>query len=429
MKKKRITGFVSVFAIIATIFSNFVLLEKYIYEDVYKEYPEFTNNTIWIFSLFAFVGVIIAVLKIKKSKSYSFAKTGSIGFMLLAANQFLIGFFNLYNIQVFLNLTKINSITFIVTLVYMCFVAFTGIYVCFALLSAVEAAGNDLGKRIVVSFFVLSVLAIFCPNVLAYPLFFMIISAFLFVAAFFVAGNCSENVEIKECNDKKIVPFSILEFVFMMVGAAYIKTVPYYNGSEKVLSSYGVSFAIPALLAVTIFLIIKLIKKDNVLFAVSGIMFAVATILSGVYCDNITVFTICYVVAMSGWFINIAFAFDYIFSNTGYVKGIIVCACTILLPAVIGYIIAVIATKGFGYMNDVFSAIYLEPLRTNAEISKGLTPNADGEFAAYKGIGEVIKLTYRRNIHYASPIVAYVCGGVSSLVSIVDSFLNKTKSK
>ena len=130
MKKKRITGFVSVFAIIATIFSNFVLLEKYIYEDVYKEYPEFTNNTIWIFSLFAFVGVIIAVLKIKKSKSYSFAKTGSIGFMLLAANQFLIGFFNLYNIQVFLNLTKINSITFIVTLVYMCFVAFTGIIFC-----------------------------------------------------------------------------------------------------------------------------------------------------------------------------------------------------------------------------------------------------------------------------------------------------------
>ena len=198
----------------------------------------------------------------------------------------------------------------------------------------------------------------------------MIISAFLFVAAFFVAGNCSENVEIKECNDKKIVPFSILEFVFMMVGAAYIKTLPYYNGSENVLSSYGVSFAIPALLAVTIFLIIKLIKKDNVLFAVSGIMFAVATILSGVYCDNITVFTICYVVAMSGWFINIAFAFDYIFSNTGYVKGIIVCACTILLPAVIGYIIAVIATKGFGFMNDVFCAIYLDPLVSKIKLNQ-----------------------------------------------------------
>ncbi len=103
--------------------------------------------------------------------------------------------------------------------------------------------------------------------------------------------------------------------------------------------------------------------------------------------------------------------------------------CTILLPAVIGYIIAVLAIKGFGYMNGVFSAIYLEPLRTNAEISKGLTPNADGGFAAYKGIGEVIKLTYRRNIHYASPIVAYVCGGVSLLVSIVGGFLNKTKSK
>lgn len=428
--KKLLTGFISVFAIIATIFTDFVLLEKYIYEDVYKEYPEFTNNTIWLFSIFVFVGLIITVVSFKKSSRYSFVKAGSIGFMLLAANQLLIGLLNIYNVQTLLSLLKINSITFVIALLYMSLVMFSGIYICFAIPGAVNIAGKDLGKMIVISFLVLSVFASFCPDVLSYPSFIIIVSFILFVAAFLVIGNGDENVETKASDDKTIVPFAIIEFMFMMAGAAFIKTVPYYTGAEKLISSNVVSFILPSLIAVAIFLIINSInstKKQNLLLVLPLIMFAISAILSGIYCNNATVFAICYVVAIGSWFANIAFAFNYIFENKSYLQGFLISVCVILLPSVIGYIVAVLATQGFGYMNDIFSAIYLEPLRTNAEISKGLMPNADGEIETYKGIGEVIKLTYRRNLHIASPIVAYVCGGLSLLTSIIAGFLHKTK--
>lgn len=429
MIKKQITGFLSVFSIIATLFSNFVLLEKYIYADAYKEYPEFTNNTIWIFLIFAFIGLIITALKLKSKKGYSFSKTGSIGFMLLGANQLLIGIFNLYNIQTVLNLVKVNSITFIISLVYMCFVAFTGIYIWFAFLGAVSLAQKDLGKMIISSFLVLSLIALLCPNVLSYPLFIIIISVVLFVCAFLVTENSNETALTKQNSKNKITIFGVSEFLFMMVGAAYIKTAPYYNGAEKIIDNYAFSFVLPALLSAILFFILKSIKNENIPFVVSTIVFAIGAIFTGLYKDNVIVFTICYTAAMCGWFVNIAFAFEYIFKNCSHIKAIVVVAFVILLPSVIGYVVAVVATKGFGYLNDVFSAIYLEPLRTNAEINKGLIENADGEIEAYKGIGEVIKLTYRRNLHIASPIVAYACGSMSLIASLIGCFLSKIKSK
>lgn len=417
---------------VAALFVQFAVFEPYIYQDAFKEFTEFNNNFIWMYALFFAVGgVIYSSLCRKKLKSgFYFAFWGCL--------TTLAGVLSVSLIQTLTRHLKINSITIMMPLIYcvlLCLAA-TVQYAAFdGIVKKIASEGRSVVAPICAAIALAAVVLLIVPYHLSYKA--VIIASGVLLAASAILVDDSEKTalydlgsiqnEAENCgiNSKVKTSFALGGLIVFTFGIAILVA------NIRAFAEYYVYRAqdlcvLCIVVAVSVFAGRKLYRKfkeKKVLQVVSAILFFISLLVM-TFCRGYVLTLIMSIVAAAGGVIQLSYITNTLRASgfAGKKNFASLSIVFIALAFVLGYWTGVYMTYGGGHMTDILAGIYLEPIRTNSMIAKGLTPDSNGVYAEYSGIGERVALSYKRFAYIPSSYVFLISAAICE-VSFVANIL------
>lgn len=430
---------------VAALFVQFLIFEPYIYQDAFKEFTQFNNNFVWMYAIFFVIGAVIYSLRSKN-------KRGNAGIRLAVWGSLvtLTGCISLPLLQTLLRHVKINSLTMIMPLIYcvlLCFAA-TVQYATFdCIVRKIVSDKRSVILPVCIAVFVVSVVLIIIPYHLSYKA-VIIMSGILLMASAFIVDNHKEtdstvmfiNIDSEDNNrtGKGMIAWLFIEPIIFMFGLAILLAnigsfAEYYAYRSQDLSILFIVVSISAFAGRKMYLKCN----ANRLFPVlSAIIYFVALVVMTFTRSYIFILLTSAIASISGT-IQISYFIKAV-QTSGYMKKKIYVAVSIIavtLSFMLGYWAGVYMTMGGGQMTDILAGIYLEPIRTNSMIAKGLVPDASGNYVEYAGIGERIALSYKRFEYHPSSYVILISAAVCEVAFIINTVLyyfvgrNKVKAQ
>lgn len=408
---------------VAALFVQFAVFEPYIYQDAFKEFTEFNNNFIWMYALFFAVGgVIYSSLCRKKLKS---------GFYLAfwGCLTTLAGVLSVSLIQTLTRHLKINSITIMMPLIYcvlLCLAA-TVQYAAFdGIVKKIASEGRSVVAPICAAIVLAAVVLVIMPYHLSYKA-VIIASGVLLVAGAFLVDDSEKTVlyDLGSINSKVKTSFALGGLIVFTFGIAILVA------NIRAFAEYYVYRAqdlcvLCIVVAVSVFAGRKLYRKfkeKKLLQAVSAILFFISLLVI-TFCSGYVLTLIMSIVAAAGGVIQLSCITNTLRASgfAGKKNFASLSIVFIALAFVLGYWTGVYMTYGGGHMTDILAGIYLEPIRTNSMIAKGLAPDSNGVYAEYAGIGERVALSYKRFAYIPSSYVILISAAICE-VSFVANIL------
>ena len=416
----------SIFAIIYTLFLQFFSLEKYIYNDIYKEFPFFTNNFVWLFALAFILGAGLYLLFEKFNKTKS---EGMVSVLLLvwAGLSLFVGFVTLYVLQTILHTTKVNSITMLYPVIFAVFGMVMGasLFPMIAKLSKKITYYNiSIANTIFVAILFASSLNILAPKAISYNGLFIIAGVILFVASVLYTFSKEEAIYIQEKESIALSKINKIAYILISVVMIISFTMLFVNMDEfMTLYGYGIKeyyFAIIICPIVMCYILSMLTKNINssILDIVMIAVFALSMLVLAFVVDFIAI-AILFSLTSASMYVILKKIFKNISVENNAKSLFVKYVLLLVLPITLGYIFGTWLTYGFGYMFDIFMAIYLEPIRTWAMLFRSESPLATGEVMKYFGIGERYVISFRRYGFIPSNVIMFItmAGGLLSMIT------------
>lgn len=424
---------------VAAVFVQFVVFEPYIYQDAFKEFTMFNNNFIWMYSIFFVLGAIVYLINFKKHKSH-------IGTSLALWGSFVVicGTLSVSMLQTLLRHLKINSITMIMPLIY-------SLLLCFAATvqySVFDSIGKKIlseGKSIIVPFCIAiaitAAVLIIVPYHLSYKAVIITSGVLLIAGAFLVDDskeiilynqNCTteENQSKREEKGKTALTLVQLSLVAFGMAILFANIKPFVEYYEYRTQDLCVLYIV---VAMSVFAGRKLYSKyngKNAFIIISAAVFF-CPLLIMTFCKGFVLSTIMSAFSAIGGTIQLSYIIKSLcLSNFAHKRSfVIVSIISVTLTFVLGYWTGVYMTLGGGQMTDILAGIYLEPIRTNSIIAKGLMPDSNGVYAEYSGIGERVALSYKRFAYIPSSYVILISAIISEVAFIANTMLQCCRDK
>lgn len=424
---------------VAALFIQFAVFEPYIYQDAFKEFTEFNNNFIWMYALFFAVGgVIYSSLCRKKLKSgFYFAFWGCL--------TTLAGVLSVSLIQTLTRHLKINSITIMMPLIY-CVILCLAATVQYAAFDGIVKKIASENKNVVAPICAAIALAAFVLLIVPYHLSYtavIIASGVLLAASAILVDDSEKNAlydlgsiqnEAENCgiNSKVKTSFALGGLIVFTFGIAILVA------NIRAFAEYYVYRAqdlcvLCIVVAVSVFAGRKLYRKfkeKKVLQVVSAILFFISLLVM-TFCRGYVLTLIMSIVAAAGGVIQLSYITNTLRASgfAGKKNFASLSIVFIALAFVLGYWTGVYMTYGGGHMTDILVGIYLEPIRTNSMIAKGLTPDSNGVYAEYSGIGERVALSYKRFAYIPSSFVILISAAICEVAFVANTIVEYKKKK
>ena len=459
MKLKNIQGRFAVVAVVMALYLQFVTLQNYIYDEVFKEWTYFTNNAVWLFAIGFLIGAVIHLLcakYCKENKSVLPVLLIIWSFMIL-----IIGFFSVYVIQVLFHLVKVNSVTIMIPLMFGIFVMVSGGFLFTIIVKLKQIYNKEKESALPLVFIGLIVASVLdsqllTPKHLSYNALFIIVAFFMlissltfvifsldnkyikrFVEKFVIMpveclvsvdedcqGNHTEdtsNLCERKCNN---IIYSCLLVVMIISGMIYVKNINAFSMAYD-FTGTEISFgfvAFPVIIALLLYKFDK-IRNTKVELIVGFAVYAISLLIIAFVSDYITfaIFNMFIIISFISVVKRLYQNIDFSKCNAPTIAQFAFKVIVLIgIPAMLGYMFAVWMTEGFGYMFDIFAGIYIQPFRGWSEYARGIKL-IDGVEMKYAGLGEVVKLAHARDMFIPSNAVMFISmsAGFVGVVTII----------
>lgn len=407
---------------VAALFLQFAVFEPYIYQDAFKEFTQFNANFIWMYGIFFAIGGGIYLLA-SKQKSWN----ASIGLAVWGSLMTLAGTLSLSLLQNLLRHTKVNSLTIMMPLIYcvlLCFAATVQFATLDTLVKKIVSDSQSLIAPICLAVGGVSAVLIFVPYQLSYQAVILIMGIALMCCAFFAGDFQDKTIPVRSQDDEnkqqkkadaRMASFTWVQLAIFAFGVAILfANVKAFADAYRYRSQdmYILYIAV----AGAVYAGRKLYQRyasRTVLRITSAVAYFVSLLILTFVHDYVWAMILCAVAGMGG-IIQLSFITERMRQNGCLYRKSFAFASvlSVIVPFLLGYWTGVYMTMGGGQMTDIWAGIYLEPIRTNSLIARGVMPDANGVYAEYTGIGERIALSYKRFAYLPSPFLPLISAAI-----------------